>query len=45
MKKFAVILAATLMLVAINLGIPVRFRTLNLLDERDRYVIYQTYWA
>lgn len=45
MKKFAYILAAVLMLLAVNQGIPIRFRTLDLHDERDRYEIWQTYWC
>lgn len=44
MKKFKIILACLLTLLAVNVGIPIMIRTIHLNDERDRYVIYQTFW-
>jgi len=44
MKELRLLSANFLVLIAINLGIPIRIRTIEMHSECDRYVIYQTFW-
>jgi hypothetical protein len=44
-RKFKIISASILTLIAVNVGVPIRLRTINLNNEMDRYVIYQTFWT
>lgn len=41
-KKIRLLIIHALTLIAVNMGLPIKVRTLNMCSEMDRYVIYQT---